>query len=153
MDRASPKTDLATLQAERRDRQDETLEAVKGDVQSVEISPDRKRAAIIVKEDAERRPRWNNLYIRSERRREVRSRSRRFIRVRLYAFSGEQLFVLLKRPIVSKPSTTFIQLVIREAKKMKPPGISISILETVSTAMSGACLESRSGLKMESYIR
>jgi dipeptidyl aminopeptidase/acylaminoacyl peptidase len=39
------------------------LETVKGDVQSVEISPDRKRAAIIVKEAAERRPRWNNLYI------------------------------------------------------------------------------------------
>ena len=39
------------------------IEAIGGNIQSFELSPDRKKIAVITIEDQQRRPRWNSLYI------------------------------------------------------------------------------------------
>jgi len=97
------------------------LEAVKGDVQSVEISPDRKRAAIIVKEDAERRPRWNNLYIL-----DLKGGSPERIgddSISVYACvwaSCDELFVLGTDLAKGFPTNPYFNFVDLESKEMKP---------------------------------
>lgn len=39
------------------------IEGATGNVQAIEVSPDRKKVAVVTLEDQERRPKWNSLYV------------------------------------------------------------------------------------------